>query len=202
MPSVTKAQRRQNIENAAYEILCEKGYAGASMLAIAKRARASNETMYRWYGDKRGLFAELVRENSRVVTGMLGDLSKPDSAAANIIKAVGPRLLELLVSERAVILNRAAASDTSGMLGNVIGECGRDTVMPMIVDVFDRGIAQGWLKAGDPRSAAETYLSLLVGDWQVRRVIGTLSDITDTDITARADRAYEQFCQLFARHNP
>ncbi|NIY75242.1 TetR/AcrR family transcriptional regulator [Thalassospira sp. HF15] len=202
MPPITKAQRKQNIEKAAYEILHEKGYVGASMLAIAKRARASNETMYRWYGDKRGLFAELVRENARAVTDMLRDLSQPDHAAADIIKAVGPRLLELLVSERAVMLNRAAASDTSGMLGEVIGECGRDTVMPMIVDVFDRGVAQGWLKEGDAQNVAETYLSLLVGDWQVRRVIGTLSDLSNADITTRADCAYDQLCQLFAEHNP
>ena len=47
-----KQQRRRQIEAAAYDLLVQYGYDGTSMLAVAKAAKASNETMYRWYGDK------------------------------------------------------------------------------------------------------------------------------------------------------
>ncbi|MEQ8740678.1 MAG: helix-turn-helix domain-containing protein, partial [Hoeflea sp.] len=63
MREETRAARQAQIEQAAYEVLEEKGYAATSMLAIAKRARASNETLYNWYGDKTGLFRALVVRN-------------------------------------------------------------------------------------------------------------------------------------------
>ncbi len=56
-------------------MLDAKGYAGASMLAIARQAKASNETLYNWYGDKNGLFRALVVRNAGEVriAGRLGE---------------------------------------------------------------------------------------------------------------------------------
>ena len=61
MKKEKKVQRQSEIETAAYALLDEFGYGGISMLKIAKRAKASNETIYRWYGDKLGLFKSLVK---------------------------------------------------------------------------------------------------------------------------------------------
>ena len=55
MKSETRTERQKQIESAAYLVLEKKGFSGASMLAIAKQAKASNETLYRWYKDKNGL---------------------------------------------------------------------------------------------------------------------------------------------------
>ena len=59
-----KAQRREQIEMAAYALLAEKGFQNMSMLAVSKAAKASNETLYRWYGDKTGLFKALIATNA------------------------------------------------------------------------------------------------------------------------------------------
>lgn len=67
MKRETQLIRKDQIERAAYEVLKEKGYAGASMLSIARKARASNETVYNWYGDKAGLFKALVQRNAAEV---------------------------------------------------------------------------------------------------------------------------------------
>ena len=48
--------REEEIEAAAYRLLEERGFAGTGMQAIAQAAHASNETLYRWYGDKTGLY--------------------------------------------------------------------------------------------------------------------------------------------------
>ena len=42
-----RRERHEAIAAAAYEALAEHGYGGASMLRVAKAARASNETLYR-----------------------------------------------------------------------------------------------------------------------------------------------------------
>jgi len=94
------------------------------MLSVAKRAKASNETLYRWYGDKLGLFMSLIERNLSDVRAVL----EPDSQCADdpleTLQILGPKLLELLLSPRAIALNRAAAADASGALGQALARGG------------------------------------------------------------------------------
>ena len=103
-----KAEREAQIAEAAYAVLGEKGFAGLSMLAVAKRAKASNETLYRWYGDKIGLFRALILRNAEQVTAQLETLPER-GAGREVLEALGAALLDMLLSPRAVALNRAAA---------------------------------------------------------------------------------------------
>nr|MEC9418796.1 TetR family transcriptional regulator [Pseudomonadota bacterium] len=54
MRAEARERRKAAIEAAAIELLLDQGYDNLSMLAVAKKAKASNETLYRWYGDKTG----------------------------------------------------------------------------------------------------------------------------------------------------
>ena len=111
MNPTLQASRHAAIEAAAYELLAERGFDGTSMLLIAKRAKASNQTLYKWYGDKLGLFARMVETNvSRSREVLLKTLEEPDKALATLEK-LGPILLGMVLGERAIVLNRVAASD-------------------------------------------------------------------------------------------
>ncbi len=59
MSSRRSDERRRAVLDAALTVLERQGYAGTSMLDIAREARASKETLYAWFGDKKGLFAAL-----------------------------------------------------------------------------------------------------------------------------------------------
>src|SRR5580698_7447976 len=50
-----KLERRKEILDAAFQEFSSKGYAGTSMEAIARRARASKETLYAWFQNKETL---------------------------------------------------------------------------------------------------------------------------------------------------
>ncbi|MEM9139337.1 MAG: TetR/AcrR family transcriptional regulator [Pseudomonadota bacterium] len=186
-----KAARQQQIEEAAYAVLEEKGFAGASMLAIARKARASNETLYNWYGDKTGLFKALVARNAAEVRGLLEARIAAGGDAVETLGAFGPPLLAMLTGDRAVALNRAAAADASGTLGQAIAEEGRERVAPLILQVLDQARAQGHIGFSDPAEALDLYLGLLIGDLQIRRVIGRLNTLTGPECQARSDRALQ-----------
>ncbi len=47
-----REDRQDAIAAAAYRLLEQHGFAATTMQAIAREARASMETFYRWYGDK------------------------------------------------------------------------------------------------------------------------------------------------------
>lgn len=192
----TRAARQAQIEQAAYEVLEEKGYAATSMLAIARRARASNETLYNWYGDKTGLFRALVVRNADAVRQMLEAALAQDAPPLSTLEALGPELLALLTSSRAVQLNRAAAADPTGELGALLSERGRDAVAPLIGAVLERARAAGLVDYETTAEAVGLYLDLLVGDLQIRRVIGRAPQPDEAAIAERARRALDRFVVL------
>lgn len=188
--------RQQQIETAAYKVLESKGYGGTSMLGIAKQARASNETLYNWYGDKQGLFQALVTRNADEVKQHLQDELGTDNDALSILGTLGPKLLDLLTGDRAVALNRAAAADSSGELGAAISQSGREAVFPLLKKVLEQARDDGQLTFDQPADAVGLYLDLLIGDQQIRRVIGRLERPSEAFRLERSDRAVRHLRQL------
>ena len=195
-----QAARRARIEQAAYEVLGELGYNSASLLAIAKHARASNETLYNWYGNKQGLFRSLVASNAREAAELLERAAADKSDPIEVLAKLGPVLLGIVTGERAVMLNRAAAGDVSdtATLGKAIAEAGRETIAPLLRSLLERACDEGLIKCDHVAAAADTYFQLLIGDLQIRRAIGVVGPLSAREIGVRARRAQELFLKLYA----
>lgn len=193
----TREKRQAEIEAAAYDVLEERGYSGASMLAIARKARASNETLYNWYGDKTGLFGALVRGNAAACREHLETRVTQGGDAIATLSGFGPALLGMLTGDRAVALNRAAAADTTGALGKILAEEGRKTIAPLLADVLDLARSQNLLDGKDLHEMTETYLNLLIGDIQVRRVTGQLPQLTPEECERRSAQALRHMQALY-----
>lgn len=187
---------RIQIETAAYGLLSLKGYKATSMLEVAKRAKASNETLYKWYGNKQGLFLSMVERSVAASRELLVSSLEGDQDLAAILDTFGPQLLQMLTSQRTIVLNRAAAGDVhdTGMLGRTITEGGRDAILPILAQVFDLSEPKGMTGY----EAAELYLDILISDLQIRRVIGVLPMLSETDVKARSDRARDIVLKLIA----
>lgn len=185
MRAEAREERERQIAEAAYALLAEKGFGGVSMLAVAKRAKASNETLYRWYGDKPGLFRALIDRNAARVADQL---EQAITEGQGDLVALGCALLEMLLSPQAIALNRAAASDASDSLGIVLAESGRGRVFPLIAALFQQRLGAGTAPATADKSAA-LWVDLLVGDWQIRCATGAMARPDTAARKARAERA-------------
>ncbi len=195
-------RRRAAIEAAAYEVLAEKGYKAASMLEIAKRAGASNETLYKWYGNKQGLFRALVEANAREASRRLDAyLDHSVGSALDTLEDVGVALLTTLTGDRAVALNRAAAGDVhdTGSLGPALATFGRKAVMIRLAALFRHARALGEINVRDAEEAAETWLSLLVGDLQIRRVTGAIGPLETAAAKTRSAEARRAVVSLYGQ---
>lgn len=187
--------RKAVIEAKAFELLDEKGFDGTSMAAIAKAASASIETLYRWYGDKQGLYSALVVRNAARIAGTIHMASQQERGLV-ALRRIAPVLLDVLTDRPAVALNRAAAGDRTGALGAALARAGRETIVPMLCDVVEDAKTRGELR-GDATEITETYVTLVVGDLQVRRATRAMPAPTETAITNRATRAMDQICRLY-----
>lgn len=200
MKPQNRAKRHEQIMQAAYEIVAERGYGGTSMLAVAKRAAASNETLYKWYGNKQGLFTAMVEENAREAAVLLQDSLESGRDPSGTLDHVGPALLRLVTGDKAIALNRAAAGDATdrGILGRTIAKSGRETIAPLLMQLFEQAREAAVMDFDDAATVTETYVSLLIGDLQIRRVIGVQPTLKPEEIERRAERAQRLTMQLFA----
>ena len=192
MRQETRKTRQKEIQRATLALLVQHGYAATTMASVAKAAGASLETLYKWYGDKPSLFRAMVQANIEELRDglVMSAATFRDPLAA--LQEFGPRLIAVLTSEEVVALNRAAAADPSGDLGRIIAEVGRGSIAPQLTDLFARAI-----ESEDPAQVTEVYLGLLLGDLQIRRVIGRMPPPDATEIRQRSDRALELLCRLF-----
>lgn len=195
-----RERRRRQIHAAAYTVLERKGYKAASMLAIAKEAKASNETLYAWYGNKEGLFRTLIEENAAHVAEALTGALDTGQDVGEALPRVGALLLELVTGDRAIALNRAAAADATdtGELGRSLAAAGRDSIAPLLERLFERAREDGTLSFGESDRVTEVYIGLLIGDTQIRRTTGAVPAPSPSERRDRADRAAALFLRLFS----
>ncbi|HEY2097945.1 MAG TPA: TetR/AcrR family transcriptional regulator, partial [Pseudonocardia sp.] len=63
-PVIPRGAGREAISNAAREIFAERGYHGASIRDIARRAGLSLSALYHWHSSKQDLLAALIQEST------------------------------------------------------------------------------------------------------------------------------------------
>lgn len=198
MKAEKRRQRKEEILECAFAMLREGGYQALSMQALARASNASKETLYGWFDGKAGLFEAMVAHNAALIAVPSGD--EPIDIA---LERLGSALLGMLLGERAVLLNRVAAAEAGTVtdMGKVLADRGRNTVLPKITSYLAAYFERATIRNRDASEAAETWLSLLVGDLQVRRVTGVLAEPASAEVAERSRRAAALFLRLYAPIN-
>ncbi|MBK1684112.1 TetR/AcrR family transcriptional regulator [Rhodoferax fermentans] len=195
-----RSDRRAQIEAAAFDLLKELGYRKTSMLLIAKRAQASNQTLYAWYRNKQELFRGIIEENGRVVREQLELGLREGHDPLQALAELGPTLLRFTTDQHAIIMNRAAVIDAAetGVLAQAIDDVGRGSIYPLICALMAR-LVQTQTFAPDvlPDDAAQTYVALLFGEAQLRQALGRMPPCDETEIGRRSERAFALTCKLY-----
>lgn len=197
LPAEERAAREDAILDAALAELVERGPDQMSMLGVARRAGASKETLYAWFGDRHGLVTALIRRNADdaaagVETALTGDA---DPHVTLVGFATG--LLRLLTSPSSVVLNRAAMA--SPELAAVLLQSGRHRVGPLVERYLAELHADGAIDAQSPSESFELLYGLVVRDTQIRVLLGEESP---PDLEGRATAAVDAFFQLSQNARP
>jgi AcrR family transcriptional regulator len=200
MKSEARQQRRDQIMDAAVDLLIERGYRDTTMLAVARRAGASKETLYAWFGDKGGLFEAIIQRNAATVQQVLDRHLAGDAPMEQALTEFGRALLSLLLSDNAVAINRAAISEARAdpTLAQTLSRSGRDATLPAFVAFLEKRKEVEALRFDSAGQAAEDFLGLLLGDAQVRRLLGVLPIPGNVWVRSRAVDATHAFLRLYA----
>lgn len=195
-------ERRNEILDVALAVLAERGYRDASMREIAVRAHASKETLYSWFGDKSGLFEALISWQAESLEAALARSFEPDDEGdpAAVLRSFAAELLRVLLGGRAVVINRVAISEfpQAPDFARILTSRGRGSVVPRLELYLEEQRSRGRLRFEDAGYAAEILVGLVVGDQQVRRLLGSLPEPGPSQVQARAEKAVETFLALHA----
>jgi len=86
--SLSPETRRAAILSAALEEFTARGYEGARLDDVARRAGVAKGTIYLYFADKESLFQELVRSMVSPVLGVLTQLRDVDISARHLIETL------------------------------------------------------------------------------------------------------------------
>ena len=196
MPQRTdpNADRRREILSCGLSVLIEKGWRGTSMIAIARKASASKETLYNWFGDKAGFFGALIRQNAATL-----DRSLPSDFAQmpleDGLNRFGQAFLRMITDDASLAINRAAIADagSDASLGQTLLSEGKQKSLPKLAAWLSKH-----MDLEDPMLAAERFIVLVKGETQLECLLGTASAPSDQQIAVQVERAVTDFMKLYA----
>lgn len=167
-------QKREQILQAAADLLLERGYAGVSVDEVVARAGGSKTNVYTYFGGKDGLFAAVMQ---RFCDEIVGPLQAIDVAGLPLRAAlihIGTTFLGVLLTRRALEVHRLAVAEAHRHpdAARAFFNAAPEETYAAIAKLIAAQQAEGRLRAGDPRRLAAIFLDSLTGDAQLRALTG------------------------------
>ena len=191
--------RRGAILAAAFSVLMEQGYAGASTLEIATRAKVSKRELYAEFGSKRGILEALIAATSARMQVPLAPVDVSDRAAlSDVLIRYGTSALTELTQPAVLAINRVAVAEAgrSSDLGRILEASGREPNRLALGALFARAQAKVIVGAGDPDQMVGQFFSLLLGDLPIRLLLGVIEPPDPREARRRAEAATQAVLAL------
>lgn len=192
-----KEARRNEILDAAFEEFSQRGYAGASMAAIARRARASKETLYAWFENKETLFNTLFASRIDGIASHATAAAERDPSPANVLPVIAEDVIRfmLAVEPFSRAMGGGEASEAAlRLVGQTIGEW-RARFVGYILECR----ASGFIAFDDdPFEIVSLFVAMAEGEWSLRLATGMIDEMTDEMIKTHARRVTRLFLKGLA----
>jgi TetR/AcrR family transcriptional repressor of mexJK operon len=185
---------------AATRIFLAQGFAGASMDAIARAARVSKLTLYSHFGDKEGLFQEIVRERC-------DSFSRPESYEALLalplrtgLCRIGHNFLALLLDSEVLRLHRVLVGEAARhrKMAELFFEAGPERSAGYLADFLRRASTTGRHRIPDPELGAQQLMALWKGRPHFRATLGLRPRPSAKQVAAHVEASVDLFLRAYA----
>jgi AcrR family transcriptional regulator len=204
-PLAALEPRQRAILEAAYSVLIERGYGGASTLEIARRARVSKRELYAEFGDKAGMLRALIATTAERMRLPLATAEIADRTELTAtLRRYGKTALGVLTSPAVLAINRLAIAEAgrSSDMGKILEDAGREPNRRALFGLLARAQAKGLLGDGDPETMGRQFFSLLLGDLMLRLLLGVVRPPGPKEIERRAEAATSALLALHGEACP
>ena len=192
-----KEKRREEILEAAFLEFSSKGYARTSMEAIARRARASKETLYAWFENKETLLNTLFASRLDGMASRVVEAAENDPSPANVLPAIAQDTIRFMLAI-APLTDAMGPGEPGDRASRLLGQTISEERMKF-VDYILRCRAQGDIAFDDdPFEIASLFVAMAQGEWRMRLGTGMLDELTDQMIEDHAQRVTRIFLKGLA----
>jgi AcrR family transcriptional regulator len=190
---------RQRILEAAFSAFMESGFAAASTLEIATRARVSKRELYALVGSKQEMLMACIRERAKRLQ-MPADLPEPHNreALARTLETFGTQLLREVSDPTVIAVFRLAIAEAvrAPEVARALNSLGVETSRAALREVMSRARSAG-LVSGDTSGMAEHFAGLLWGNLKVSLLLRVAERPSPREIARRARDATAAFLKLY-----
>lgn len=196
--------RQQAVLDSVLALMVEQG-GDFSMADVSRRASCSKETLYKWFGDRDGVFAATVEwQASKVRAGSYDSQHLDAAALRQSLESFAANWLGVISSKTSIALNRVAvaqAASGKSNLGRIVLANGRFAIGERLKPLLTEARRAGLIDFDDAEEAFRAFFGLVGRDIQIRLLLGDELKLAPADIRREAQRATNQFFALFEPAN-
>jgi AcrR family transcriptional regulator len=189
--------RRRAMLDAANELFLEKGYGATSLTDIVKRSGGSLATLYELFGGKEGLFRSMIEEGCIEFFSFLHEVDTKQTPQ-DLLRAVAQPFVEgVLADEGAFIRLVVSEAGQFPEIGRVFYSAGPANAVRIIGNYLAGQVARGVFHIDDTETAADTFVSMLLYDLQMRLLCRVPVKPTRRQIEKHVDQVVKNFLTLY-----
>lgn len=196
-----EAEARRRILDAAFAVFVKRGYAHASTLEIATRAKVSKRDLYTLVGRKEQMLVACISERATRLQWPR-DIALPQDRATLTrgLRQFGYQLLREITDPTVIAIFRLAIAEAehNPEIARTLEEVGQATARHALNRLFEHATARG-LVHGDATEMARRYSALLWGDLMLRLLLHVVERPGDMALEQQAHQAAEVFMSLYRK---
>ncbi len=193
-----EAAVRERILEAAFAAFMKSGYAAASTLEIATRARVSKRELYAVVGNKQDMLIASISERAKRFSVPANlPILRDRETLAQVLASFGTKLVREVSDPAVIVVFRLAiaevvqAPEVARALDSIGREAGRAALRKIMAGAKGSG-----LLTGGPAELAAQFAGLLWRDLLVSLLLGVAERPNPREIARRARDAAAAFLQL------
>ena len=188
---------RKRILEAAFAAFMKSGYATASMLEIATRARVSKRELYALVGNKEEMLIACISERAKRLR-VPADLPalRDRETLEQVLASFGTQLVREVTDPKVIAVFRLAIAEAvhAPEVARALNSIGRATSRTALREIM-AGARTSGLLTGHPAELAGQFAGLLWGDLMVSVLLGVAERPNPREIAGPARAAAAAFLQ-------
>jgi len=190
---------RARILAAAFSVFMERGYAGASTLEIATRAKASKRELYALFGNKRAMLLACIAGRAARMRVALEVPCPSDGASLHAtLTGFGATLLREASDPAVIAVYRLAIQEVqSPEVARSLDAAGRKATRAALARLLAQAQSDGLIGEGEVETMGGRFLALLWGDLQLRLLLNLARPPSRRSLEDRARAAADALLALY-----
>jgi len=197
-PAPDETAVRARILDAAFAAFMQSGYAAASTLEIATRARVSKRELYALVGNKQEMLVACISERARRLQ-LPAALPVPQDreTLAQVLAALGTRLVLEITDPTVIAVFRLAIAEAvhAPEVAQALDSIGREATRAALRQIMAGARASGLLEGG-PAELADQFGGLLWGNLLVSLMLGVVKRPSAREVAVRVRDATSAFLKI------